>query len=146
MSNNDFQSYFDQLANLLRFAEDNAAKPLDGPIDPELTQRLARLKLLVEKFKDVTAEALDTQGLDPALVFKRFKENPNLYTPRQQRLIKQAAQMGMNAALMNKALQKVSEKGGGLRKRDVGKNTKKSIQKRRGKFKGMGGDKKWKRL
>ena len=54
--------------------------------------------------------------------------------------------LGLNAAILRAGFKRARERANVSGQRDISKNTKQSIKKRRNKFKGIAGDPKWKRL
>ena len=52
MQNDPLQLLFEQFAALLKQMEDNASKPLQGPVDPSIYKKLDRLADAVHDFRD----------------------------------------------------------------------------------------------
>lgn len=130
-------SFFEGVEELLKTAEKNSAKPLEGDIDPEMEKRLSTLEKAVANWKNALLKGT------PKVDLTRSLEH---LTPREKKLINRWTELGISVAAMSVALQKANEKHMQGTQRKVGKNTQKSIQKRQRKFKGVGGNEKWKKL
>lgn len=130
-------SFFDGIEEILKIAEANASKPLSGNIAPEMEKRLSNLEKAVTNWKKALLSATPKVDLTRPLTH---------LTPRERKLIDRWTELGLSTAAMSVALQQayLKHSQGSLRK--VGKNTKKSIQMRKRKFKGVGGNDKWKKL
>lgn len=130
-------SFFEEIESLLKYAEQNAAKPLDGDVDPKMEERLSLLEKAFANWKGALLSG--TKPID-------IKTQLNKLSPKEMKLLERWTNLGLSTAALSVALQNAHAKKtkGNLKK--VGKNTKKSIQIRQRKFKGIGGNAKWKKL
>lgn len=135
----------EQIAVLLKFAQDNAGKELK--VDSEIVKRLEIVQAMVDQFAESTLSTLEQDNIKPEDVTKTIAENSSQLRTEDQKLLKKSMQLGFDTMLMKKALltakamgeyskaftQELSEK----------KVTRKKIKERRNKFKRMGGDSNW---
>lgn len=129
--NPDPSNLMAQVESLLKMAEQLARFPLNRKVAPGIEEYLKKLETIVRKYDDALASA--PQITRPL-------------TPQEQKMHLEYSKLGMMAAglgsAMNVAMETVK-----LRRGDaMSKNTKKSIQKRQRKFRGVGGNEKWKKL
>lgn len=141
------EPFIQELADLLRLAEQNASKPLEGTVSPEFKKQVDRLKEDVERFSEDCDKILGLEGEKITKTYKKMEENPEDLTTREKKLIRQYGDLGTNALILTFGLSRAKKYADGAKRFDMSKNTKKSIQKRKGKFKGLEGqDGKWKKL
>lgn len=145
MPDDPLQPFIDELAKLVKFAEEHASKPLVGDVDPALGKQLELLEDMVKVFKDVCNQEIAEKGYTPSDVLTKFQEHPEHFTPNERKLLRQCRDLGINSVILRTGLIRAKAQKGKSKEHQMGKNTKKTIQKRRNKFKEMGGDK-WKRL
>lgn len=120
-----------QIEALLKMGEQLARFPITGPIQPGLEQALTRMEKIVEKY-------------DQSLSASSQEQKP--LTPHEEKMQKRWAQLGMTAAGLGAALNIAYEVYKNRNPTKLSKNTQKSINKRMRKFKGVGGNQKWKKL
>lgn len=139
-----FKPLIDGFAEILSKIEKNARKDLSGPVDPALEQQVEFLKKTVDSFVQEADEQIRREGKDPQEILKKI---PQIYSEREKKWLKKCHDLGVHAFVLRESLTRAAQAEDSKTKRPVSKNTKKSIQKRQGKFKGIGGaDTKWKRL
>jgi hypothetical protein len=136
---NEPSSFYRELESLLKFAKENAEKPFEGSVDAESEARLTALEKAFANWKRALLSSPEMQDKN------QFENLPKLNEQQRERF-KQWFQLGISAATLSTALKLASETFQRKTLRKIGKNTKKSIQKRQRKFKGAGGNKKWKKL
>lgn len=147
MPDDPIQPLIDQLAALMKLAEESASKPLKGPVDPAIQKRLEEVEKSLALFKSVNQKWLPLQKKGTSEnALKRFLDSPDQFSPKEQKLLRQCLALGVNAVLLRGGLMSARKSAGKSKQYEVGKNTQKSIQQRRKKFKGMGDGEKWKRL
>lgn len=145
MPEDPFRPLLEQLADILKMVEESAKNPLSQPLDPMIEKRLEVIETAVQNFQDIADEQIRKEGKNPEGGIATLKKG--VYTDEEKRVLRRCADLGRNAMILRLGLKLASEESKMPKKlREVGKNTKKSIQKRKGKFKGMEGDSKWKRL
>lgn len=136
-----------QLAELLKLAEQSVSKPLEGTVGPEIKAQLDKLKRDVDKFSDDCDKLLGDQAENITKTYIKMGDKPEELTSREKKLIRLYGDLGTNALVLKLGLDRAKKYTDGARRFDMSKNTKKSIQKRRGKFKGMDGTGgRWKKL
>lgn len=136
---NEPSSFYRELESLMKFAQENATKPFVGNIDDDSEARLTALEKAFANWKRALLSAPELQNLDMFANLPKLKE-------KELERFNQWFKLGINAATYSTALKLASERYQKKARRKIGKNTEKSIKKRQRKFKGMGGDKKWKKL
>lgn len=146
-TNNPMEPLLEQIADLLKLAQENAGKKINDSVDPEILKRLDSLKGFVDDFQNTTLESLKEQGIDPAVTLKKFMEGQGKLTQQNQKILKKTVQLGFDALLMKSALQSASEIGrlgkDFTKELSEKKTSKKGIKERKKKFKRIGGDSKW---
>jgi hypothetical protein len=147
MPDDPFQPLIDQLADLMKLAEENAGKSLEGPVPAGLEQQLAFLEEWVEGFKKICKAQIAVEGkASVEETVRKFRENPGQFSPNEQKLIRDFLRLGLNAVILRAGLARARRGVGKGKEREVSKNTQKSIQKRRRKFRGMGPETGWQKL
>lgn len=145
MNRDPLQPIIARIASLLKFAEEHASTPVKKEaIDPELQKRMMNLKNSIEKFKELVEQRLAEEGLNTQEIYKKLKEHPEEYTLREQKTLRDIANLGVHAMVLRLGLAQARAKAS-LSKHEKG-DKKKAVRKRRGKFKGMNNGSKWKRL
>lgn len=135
----------DQLGEILKIIEKNANKPLSGPVDPEIEKQLAALETAVNEFENRAKEGILQEGKTLEGLYEKFERKPESYSEAEKRILRRCRDLGVHACLLKVGLARAIKKSQEGNQRDMSPNTKKTIQKRRNKFKGAG-DSKWKRL
>lgn len=138
--------FIQELADLLKLAEQNVSKPLEGTVSPEIKKQLDKLTADVEKFSEDCNKILGAEAENINKTYKKLGDKPEELTTREKKLIRQYGDLGTNAIILKIGLDRAKKYVDGSRRFDMSKNTKKSIQKRRGKFKGLEGGQGWKKL
>src|SRR5437870_6793932 len=98
--NDPLEPLLDQLASLLKFAEQNASKSLAGDVDPEIKNQIAKLKGDVDKFCESCDQALGQQGESIIKTYATLIESPETLTTREKKLIRQYGDLGTNALIL----------------------------------------------
>ncbi|KAF3363366.1 hypothetical protein PHSC3_000054 [Chlamydiales bacterium STE3] len=136
----------EQIASLLKFVQESAKKPINGPLDPSLKKRLEVVEDLVEKFREVTVDTLNSEGIDVATVAKKIAETPDQIAPIDRRLLQKSTELSLDTILLRKALQSAKTIGNSsqsIHEQTEEKASKKTVKARQKKFKKMGGNSKW---
>jgi FixJ family two-component response regulator len=120
-----------QVEALLKMAEQLARFPLNGKIAPGIEENLKKLESIIQRYDDALSSG---QQITRPL------------TPLEQKIHTRYSELGMLAAGLGSAMNVAVETVKRRRGDSMSKNTKKSIQKRQRKFKGVGGNEKWKKL
>lgn len=135
----------EQIAALLKFAQDNAGKEMK--VDPTIQRRLEVAQAMVEKFTESTLKTLEQERISPLDATKKMIEHPEMLNSAEQKLLKKSMQLGFDALMMKNALQTAKMMGQYSKEfsRELSekKVSKKKIKDRRNKFKRMGGDSRW---
>lgn len=146
MPEESFDPILDKLGELLKTIEKNAGKPLSGDVDPAIQKQLEFLEDAVQKFQENADKFIEEEGRKTEGIYEKLEKTPEIYSETEKKILRRFRDLGVNAIVLRIGLMRadnLSKKSG---KREVGKNTQKTIQKRRNKFKGVDGDSKWKRL
>lgn len=130
-----FQRYIDQIGQLIRMAERSTSRPLTGKVTPEMEEAIKRVELYAKTFRKLNQSVINQLG-----PMRKFEE----CTPREQLLLKQLRELGLKLSVLGGGLMDV-EKKVQSKQREISKNTKKSIQQRKNKFRGIGGRENWQR-
>lgn len=146
MPEDPFSPLLDGLGELLKMMEASAKKDLSGPVDPAIEKQLEFFEKVVDRFEEIANEEIQREGKDVKGVYDRLEKTPQIYTETEKKLLRRCRDLGVNAAILRMGIAGALKKSLAPKERQIGKNTKKSIQKRRGKFKGMDGGSTWKRL
>lgn len=148
MAEDPIQPLINQLASLMKLAEEAASKPLKGGVNPAIYRRIEEVENAIHLFKSISQKSvpLEKKGGTSENALKKYLENPKQFTPKQQKLLRQCLELGVHAVLLRAGLMSARKMAGKSKQYQTGKNTKKSIQQRRKKFKGIGEGEKWKRL
>lgn len=138
----------DQIANLMKLAEDNASKPFNKEQTAALEKRLEYVEDMVARFKEASSKLAEDQGTDLNQALNKFRANPNLYKANERKIIQRCLELGLNAAILKAALKRAGKSTKGIRliSGESSVNSRSTIQKRKKKFKGFGRDPKWKKL
>ena len=99
-----------QIADLLKLAQDNASTPFNVS-DPTLMKRLELIRDLVDKFQQTTMATLQAKGLDPAQIVRMCAQNINHLKIEDQRLMKKSLLLGFDTLLMKNALETAQRMG-----------------------------------
>jgi hypothetical protein len=143
MPQEPFRRLIEQIANLLDKAEKNASKPLEGEVDPDSVARLNRAAKAVAALK--ARAAIVFQGNENAeKKMEEWMKNPEGRS-WAKKTFEDLLGLGLQALGMKKGLSKACEKKGISKEQQKGEGKQKAIQRRKSKFKKMGGDK-WKRM
>lgn len=134
-----------QLGELLKLIEKNAGKPV-GPIDPAIEKQLTQAEELVNRFAEIVDDEIKREGKSESGAYHQLEKQPLMYTETEKKILKRCRDLGVNAVVLRVGLLRAVRDSTQPKKREMGKNTKKSIQKRRNKFKGMNGGQMWKKL
>jgi hypothetical protein len=135
-----------QLSALLKLAERNVAMPLKGNVTPDIKKQMDKLKADVEQFTQNCNKQLGTKSENITKTLNKMKDHPEELTSREKRLIRLYGDLGTNALILRLGLNRAKKAVEGAKRFDMSKNTKKTIQKRRSKFKGMDGSGGWQKL
>lgn len=146
MPEESFDPILDQLGELLKMIEKNAGKPLSGPVDPAIEKQLEFLQDAVQDFQERTDKLIAEEGKNTDEIYEKLDRTPQVYSETEKRILRRFRDLGVNACILRIGLLRAQKQSQLSGKREVGKNTKKSIQKRRNKFKGVDGDSNWRRL
>ena len=146
MPEESFDPILDKLGELLKSIEKNADKPLSGPVDPALQKELERLTEAVQNFQEVTDRAIEAEGRNLEEIYEKLNHSPQLYSETEKKILRRFRDLGVNAIVLRVGLKNAERQSQFSKQREIGTNTKKSIQKRRNKFKGVDGGSKWQRL
>ena len=143
-----FEPVAEQLSELLKFAEQNLSKPLEGTVSPDIKKKLDKISEDIDKFAESCDKAWGEQSGSIIKTYTKMGDNPEELTSREKKLIRLYGDLGTNALVLRIGLNLAKKEVDGARRFDMSKNTKKSIQKRKGKFKGMDGSSGggWKKL
>jgi hypothetical protein len=142
-----FQPLIEQIVAMLKFAEANASKSLEGTVDPAFVKKLENLRVAVDQFRKICNLQVLAHGLSPEEAVRKFRENPEQYSPHERKLMQALIRLGLNAVVLRAGLaQARAGKSKSFNQREIGKNTQESIRKRRRKFKNMKGDSGWRKL
>lgn len=147
MSTNDdpVGPLLEQLASLLKFAQDNAGKELK--VDEDIVKRLEMIQGMVDQFAESTLNILEQENIKPEDVARTIAEKSDQLKKEDQKLLKKSMQLGFDALLMKNALMTAKAMGeyskAFTQELSEKKVSKKKIKERRKKFKRMGGDSKW---
>lgn len=144
MAEDPFNTLLNQLGEMLKLVED-AKSPLSGPLDPSIEKKLELAEKAVQRFQEIADEEIRKEGKEPTSAIEILEKSPPIYTEREKKILERCRDLGTNAVLLRLGIKKAMEDGKKPKQREVGKNTKKTIQKRRNKFKGMDGSQ-WNRL
>lgn len=138
----------DQLSAVLDQMHENAGKPM-SPLTPQEEKRLEVLEEAVKRFKEATDRGLELENFDLDET-KRKVMNERDKFPREQRTqIETTLKMGQDLIALkighDRAIKKLKNQNKKT-PQEAEKPTKEKIVKRKGKFKKVGGDKKWNRI
>lgn len=134
MPQDPIEPYIEEIARILQTAEANAGRSLAGDVPEDVKEGMKNLEILFKEFKKIADEELEkTENLPK-------KE----LTKKEKKIINQCLELGVTAATLGGSLNK-ARKEAASRMRDTAKNSKKVIQKRKSKFKGIGGRDNWQR-
>lgn len=146
MPEDPFNNILGQLGELLKLIEKNANKPVTTSIDPSVEKELVRIDEMINRLDEIVEDEMRNEGKTAASVYQRLEQQPQVYTETEKKLLKRCRDLGVNAVILRVGLIRAVRNSGHSKMRQMGKNTKKSIQKRRNKFKGMDGGQTWKKL
>ena len=146
MPEDPFTSILSQLGELLNQIEKNAHKPIKGSIDPRVEKELVRIDEMINRLDTIVEDEMKKEGKTSEKVYRQFEKSPQVYSETEKKLLKRCRDLGVNAVILRVGLMRAVRATGHSKLREMGKNTAKSIQKRRNKFKGMDGGQTWKKL
>lgn len=144
MDKTPWDHLFDQIAELMQSAYDNASKPVDPKKAREADAKLDALEAKVREFKAMTDQIVADAGINDYTFNAMLDDKENLANSVLVRgeELKTEAKKGAQDVL--KASIEAKNAGKKLSKKKEKKE--KSPQARKGKFKSMGGFKDWKPL
>lgn len=143
MPQDPFLSLIEQMAALLKMAEKNSSKSLEGEVDPTILAKLDQVSKEVGLLKEAAGKVLANEKGEVQEQVEKWVKNPKEQS-KEKKVFEQFLGLGLQAFLMKKQLEQVQQKAG-IDAQGKVKGGKKAIQQRKGRFKKMGGDK-WKRL
>ena len=146
MPEEPFDPILDKLAEMLKMIENNAGKPLSEPVDPAIEKQLEVLQDAVQKFQDNADKLIAEEGLKTEGIYEKLEKTPQIYSETEKKILRRFRDLGVHAIVLRIGLMRADNQSKYAAKRELGKNTQKTIQKRRNKFKGVDGGSKWKRL
>lgn len=146
MPEESFDPILDKLAELLKTIENNAGKPLSGDVDPEIEKQLEILQVVVQKFQEDADKYIEEEGRKTEGIYDKLDKTPQIYSESEKKILRRFRDLGVNAIVLRVGLMRATNQAKYAGKRELSKNTQKTIQKRRNKFKGVDGGSKWKRL
>lgn len=139
---NPIENLLDQIAELLKFAEKNAGKPLNRKNTPEIEQQLHQLEDLVAQFDQLTQEQIKLSGITDEEIKKTFSD-PTTVSQQNKQIMNRSLDLARDATFLKIALKSaIDQIKKGLATPDK-ETKKKDVRKRQKKFKQMGGDSKW---
>lgn len=149
MTKNPFDPVFEEISKLMKFAYDNVHRPVPLEKEIELNKKLDELEKQVLAFKRQNEKMLNEMGISEYKV-DTIISDPNEqknFTPEQQKTLKKAEKLKNEATTAVNDIQKAAEESSAADKNEEKPPIKPaSVRSRKGKFRGMGGDEKWKRL
>lgn len=149
MDRHPHEKIFDQIAELLQFAYDNANKPINHEKIPEIETKLDALEKQVEEFKKISDKILEGSGLtDYAFETMKGDKNSSILSDIERSLLDRAEFLKNEAKAASKDLQAAASEAQMTGKNLSGqpKEKRKSAQSRKNKFRSFGGVKNWKPL
>ncbi len=150
MNNNPFEKVFDQIAELMQYAYDNANKPVPLKKQHELDEQLKQLEKNVEQLSKMSDEFVSQTGTSEYAIEAMLEdEKSEMVTKDDLILLKRAEELKQEAEKAAIDPVKAAEEAMSTGKRLSGKKKMKkptSPTARKGKFKTQGGYKNWKPL
>ena len=130
----------EQLSNLLKFAQQNASRPIDASAAKDLEEKLRNLESKVVQFKKINQAILQKQGINEATLVNNIARKADQMPIEDRKFLTRSVQLEIDAMLMKLALQKATDK----QKKSSPKSSESTKKKRQQKFKHLGGGtKKW---
>ena len=104
---NSFEAILEQIANLLKFAQDNKAqlfapKEDQKPFDPQIEKQLQDVEKTIEIFTKITDKALITSGLDESTIQSNVQAIPETFEAKDRRLLQKAKKLRGELEVMEK--------------------------------------------
>jgi hypothetical protein len=95
---NPFEKVFDQIADLLEFAQKNKAqflisKEKKEPLEPHFEEQLERVEQTIEIFRKITDKALRASGLDEATVQSNTQTIPEGFGTKDKKNLERAKKL-----------------------------------------------------
>lgn len=146
--NHPFEDMFDQIAELLKFVQDNASKVMDESDLPKgIEEKLSKLEKNVEKFKRMSDELVAQSGVPKQEMKSIMDLSSTELSVDEKRMLEKANQLKAQVEEAGAKFALAAEEGrqGGAAL-PVVPIKKKFGKKRRKKFKRFGGNDKWKPL
>ena len=150
MDKDPFEKIFDQIAEIMQYAYDNAQKPVPLAKADEIEKKLDALEKEVMLFKKMSDEL--NQGGMSDYTFQTIMESESdeQVNKEERQLLKRAEKLKQEAEEASKdpllASKKAQESGKRLTEKSKKSEKVKTGAARKGKFKSMGGYKNWKPL
>lgn len=134
---NPFEEVLEQIADLLKFAQDNKAqflapKEKQKALDPQIEERLENVEQTIEIFRKITDKALKNSGLDEDTVKNNIQRVPEEFGVKDKRMLERAKKLRGELEIMEREFSTW--------------HTIAKLQKKRGKTEGKKRIKKFKRL
>jgi hypothetical protein len=149
---NPFEDLFDQLADLMRLAQEKAALPYDPSKIPEVEEKLQKLRRDVELFAKMSREVVIASGVDPDEISKRLSGTSKEISEEGKRLLQKGKLLRQEAENLKEAFKPppdvVQKEEGAVATPPITKRIadEKYTKRRKSKFKRFGGNKDWKPL
>lgn len=149
MTKNPFDPVFEEIAKLMKFAYENAHKPVSPEKEQELNKKLDEIEKQVAEFEKQNSKLLADMGVSEykADAIINDPQERKKITPEQNEILTKGEKLKNEALTASVDIQKAIQES-----ENAAKNTKKGTKKplsptaRKGKFRGMGGDQKWQKL
>lgn len=147
MTKDSFDPLFEEIAKLMKFAYENAHKPVPPEKEAELNKKLDELEKQFMIFKSDNEKLLSNMGYSEFHIESLLKDpgEQEHFTEEYKKTIKKAADLKAEANIATTDIQKAAEIAASKEKKTKTAPPK-SGRARKSKFRGMGGDSKWQKL
>lgn len=135
---NPYEQLFQQISEVLKLIQDNEGKKFDGPLPPDIHQRLDEIENYILILKEFSDKAFAKSGVSESEVKKMIAEAPTEASRPQVKRLFQMAERLKNDIQKKEIDYSIAtgRKKKGLSETDSGKKA----QQRKKKFKKLGGD------
>lgn len=147
MTKDSYDPLFEEIAKLMKFAYENAHKPVPPEKEQEFNKKIDELEKQVNLYKSENEKLLASMGYSDFHLESLLKdtEEQEKFTEDQKKSIKKADELKKEAVIATTDIQKAAEIAESKNKKTKAAPAK-SGKARKSKFRGMGGDSKWQKL
>jgi hypothetical protein len=146
MKNDPLDPIIDEIGQLLDMAKKLSSQPMEGTLEKDIENKLNFLEKSIDQFTDAASKQIEKEGHTVQSLREKVRDDFESYSSEDKKLLNKTFELGREVRSMMMGLEMARAQMNMGKQKIIGKNPeKKEAQKRKGKFKKMGGEG-WKKL